>query len=178
MAVRYPIAVIDFEASSLEHGSYPIEVGVAICDQAGGAMRCWSALIRPTGSWSMGGHWSKASQRIHGITREELADGMAVREAMQQLNTLLSPVGAALYDGGEYDLYWLARLADAARIEPTFALHDWAQAFGADQDALKNALEWLHASPTPHRAEADTQRLLRALLMHAGTHVSDDVDDA
>ena len=164
MTLRYPIATIDFEASSLEHDSFPIEVGVALCEAADAPVRCWSTLIRPTGAWSVGGHWSKASQRIHGITREELADGLSVHETMRQLNALLAPIGAALCDGGDYDRAWLATLAKAAGAEPLFALCDWGQVFGADDIALMQAQAWLRSTPAPHRAEADAARLLKAIL--------------
>ena len=47
------IAVLDLEASALGFGSYPIEVGVAVIQNAGHPIRTWSAMIRPTEGASM-----------------------------------------------------------------------------------------------------------------------------
>lgn len=69
---QFPFAVIDFEASSLDENSYPIEVGVAIVRD--GALTSWSSLIRPTPEWRSRDAWSRSSERVHQISREMLAD--------------------------------------------------------------------------------------------------------
>ncbi len=58
----------DFEASSLYHGSFPVEAAWCSHDLAHG----WSAVIRPVPEWEPLANWSPASERLHGRLR--LAD--------------------------------------------------------------------------------------------------------
>jgi DNA polymerase III subunit epsilon len=60
---------IDFEASSLSPGSWPIEIGMAWIE--GGGVQSWSSLIQPDPSWDME-DWSQSSAIIHNISLEEL----------------------------------------------------------------------------------------------------------
>ena len=52
----WPLTVMDFEASSLEHDSYPVEVGLACWAAPGQPILVWSTLIRPAGEWTRRGH--------------------------------------------------------------------------------------------------------------------------
>lgn len=45
----WPVAAIDFEASSLDEDSYPIEVGLALWPAPGESILSWTALIQPAG---------------------------------------------------------------------------------------------------------------------------------
>ncbi|MDR3530749.1 MAG: hypothetical protein P4L90_09375 [Rhodopila sp.] len=82
----------DFGASSLETGSFPIEVGW--CVQSGQGE---THLIRPATTWMVG---SAASQTIHGIRRgrlqadaepvEQLARRVAVAFALERVRPLPS----------------------------------------------------------------------------------------
>jgi hypothetical protein len=102
------IYFIDFEASSLDSGSVPIEVGWV--DDTGQGE---SYLIQPQAHWT---NWSPQSQKIHGISRETLErDGKPAREVAKRLYGVLQ--GAILIsDNPAYDEYWLATLLDAAAL--------------------------------------------------------------
>src|SRR5450631_2081424 len=73
----WPICTIDFEASSLEVGTFPIEVGLAMWRAPDDPIYCWSALLKPTDEWRQNGHWSKASQAVHGIKQDDLRLGVS-----------------------------------------------------------------------------------------------------
>jgi hypothetical protein len=65
--MRQPVAMkafLDFEASSLSDQSYPVEVAWVFQDG-----RSESHLIAPAPTWD---DWDKASEAIHGISRETL----------------------------------------------------------------------------------------------------------
>jgi hypothetical protein len=62
---------IDFEASSLNKDSYPVEVAWVFEDG-----RSRSFLIRPAPGWT---DWSAEAEAIHGISRDQLdRDGVEV----------------------------------------------------------------------------------------------------
>lgn len=105
---------IDFEASSLDLiASYPIEVGVCMSD---GTLLSW--LIKPHVLWQ---DWSESAQRIHGITREELAEsGVDIGTVAADLNRLLQ--GPVYCDAWTFDAFWLHRLFRAANCKPLFQL--------------------------------------------------------
>ncbi|MET0379714.1 MAG: hypothetical protein ABW049_12050, partial [Spongiibacteraceae bacterium] len=54
-------AILDFEASGLGGGTYPIEVGYVLGD---GRSACY--LIRPEPDWQ---GWSADAEKLHGISR-------------------------------------------------------------------------------------------------------------
>lgn len=45
LSLPYPWCVLDFEASSLEHDGYPIEVGIATVGHPDAEFSSWSTLI-------------------------------------------------------------------------------------------------------------------------------------
>ena len=61
---------IDFEASSLSADSWPIELGICWIDEQN-KLRVEAKLIQPHASWQLS-EWSEFSQKIHGITLDEL----------------------------------------------------------------------------------------------------------
>jgi hypothetical protein len=61
-----PLIFVDLEASGLGPFSFPIEVGWCTVTGEGEAH-----LIRPAPEWT---DWCPASEKIHGITREQLAE--------------------------------------------------------------------------------------------------------
>jgi len=116
------IVCLDFEASALGRGSYPIEVGVADC--ASGDTRSW--LIRPCARWVKHGIWLAESAKIHNITPEELFEtGVPVEQIADELATHVE--GKKVFcDGGELDGYWLAarlRILRTSRPGPRWAGH-------------------------------------------------------
>lgn len=97
-------AFLDFEASSLTSGSYPIEVAWSLAD---GSIE--SYLISPAGieSWT---DWSTLSQKVHGIPRDELlALGKSPEWICNRMNRQL--FGQIVYtDNPDYDGMWLAEM--------------------------------------------------------------------
>ena len=91
------ILFVDFEASSVERGSFPIEIGWCGVNGEGEAH-----LIRPVPDWTA---WSDVSEKIHGITREQLhAEGKPVREVARRAAVAFSPRTAmVLSDAPAFD---------------------------------------------------------------------------
>ncbi len=113
--VTVPI-VIDFEASGFGQGSYPIEVGFSGRHGEG-----WCSLIRPEKEWE---HWDSSAEELHKIPREIIVErGNTARFVAEQLNFFLG--GQTVYtDGWGHDYVWMARLYDAAALNPQFKLAD------------------------------------------------------
>ena len=106
---------IDFEASGLDHRSYPIQVAWG---DAGG-LEVWE--IRPAAGWTF---WSAAAEAAHGISQARLeAVGREPWEVAERMNAGLS--GQTVYaDGLPWDAHWLVRLFEAAGLAPAFELRD------------------------------------------------------
>lgn len=146
--------IIDFEASGFGKNSYPIEVGFV-----GESGQGWCSLIKPEDDWQ---HWTSEAERIHHISRETLLKhGKPCAVVAQKLNQLLD--GQTVYtDGWAHDYIWMARLFDAAGINPHFTLEDLRRVLTTEQErrwhATKSALqEELQA--TRHRASTDAKVL-------------------
>ena len=58
----WPIHTIDFEASSLDDGTYPIEVGIGRWVAPTSDIETWSTLIRPLANWERYGSWSPKAE--------------------------------------------------------------------------------------------------------------------
>ena len=166
----WPIAVIDFEASSLDHASYPIEVGLAIWPAPSEPIYSWSTLIRPIEDWRRHGHWSQAAAKTHGIKgRDLMAHGRDPAWVAAALNAAIKPSTVVWCDGGPYDTLWANALFKVAAIAPTFSLGEWHRLTKMlDPQARDRALEWLTNASAPHRARADAELLLRALMHGLG----------
>jgi hypothetical protein len=118
--------VIDIEASGFGRGSYPIEVGAVRPD---GVAYC--SLISPEPDWQ---HWESTAEAVHGITREVLqAHGKPAARVASDLNRCLH-AQTVYTDAWYHDFLWLARLYDAADMQPHFVLKDLRQAL--DESAL------------------------------------------
>lgn len=109
-------SIIDVEASGFGAGSYPIEVGTAMADG-----RSYCSLISPEPGWK---HWEPGAEGVHGITRcTLLAHGKPAATVARHLNECLH--GQTVYtDAWYHDYQWLARLYDAADMQPSFQLQD------------------------------------------------------
>lgn len=118
--------IIDIEASGFGRGSYPIEVGAVLPD---GAAYC--SLISPEPDWQ---HWEPDAEAVHGITREVLHEhGKPAARVASDLNRCLH-AQTVYTDAWYHDYQWLARLFDAADMQPQFTLKDLRQAL--DESAL------------------------------------------
>ena len=163
--LSFPLAVLDFEASSLgDERSYPIEAGLAIAASADAQIQVWSSLIKPTTEWSMHGEWSTKSARVHGITPRELETGLPPAEIAAELNQRLSGIPLVWCDGGEYDSHWLRRLFDGAWMRPTVRLCDLSLAFVLDRRRANRYAEAIGDAILAHRAAADAKRICSALI--------------
>ncbi|MFC3175030.1 hypothetical protein ACFOD9_12290 [Novosphingobium bradum] len=160
---RFPLAVIDFEATALSLESWPIEVGIAVAPSPDGPVEIWSSLILPDPAWDIAAQWDPDAQRVHGINRRDLRDGRAPAGVLAELNARLEPPWQVWCDGGPYDRHWLDCLVNAAGIPPRFELVDLAVATRQDNALRGRYRDALTGSP-PHRAGPDAERICRALL--------------
>jgi hypothetical protein len=148
--------MIDFEASSLSSDSYPIEVAWSTPD---GSIE--SHLIRPHWSWT---DWDDYAEReIHHISHETLRiEGESPREVAAAMNNALA--GQTVYsDAPEFDGHWLARLFEAAGLEPAFELGPVYPLFPnpiSAADFSRLTTEARSRVPGQHRAAWDVQFLL------------------
>ncbi|MCY4755723.1 3'-5' exonuclease [Pelomonas aquatica] len=150
--------ILDIEASGFGRGSYPIEVGFVAGD---GTLFC--GLVRPEPDWL---HWDEAAEALHGISRELLLkNGRPVRWMAEQINRRLQ--GQTVYcDGWGLDYPWMARLYDAAGLQPSFRLDDLRRLLSETE-----ALRWRGVTEavrrrqqlTRHRASSDARVLQLAL---------------
>jgi len=160
----WPICTIDFEASSLDVGNFPIEIGLAMWRARDEPIYCWSTLLKPTDEWRQHGHWSKASQAVHGIKQGDLSLGVSPRYAALVLNYALSTRGVAFCDGGSFDRHWAQMLFKAAKVAPAFGLGDLKALEGyLDAGSAARMLAWTNSAEIAHRAGADAAAHLRAL---------------
>ena len=150
--------ILDIEASGFGRGSYPIEVGFVAGD---GTLFC--GLVRPEPDWL---HWDAAAEALHGISRELLLkNGRPARWMAEQINQHLQ--GQTVYcDGWGLDYPWMARLYDAAGLQPSFRLDDLRKLLSEAE-----ALRWRGVTEavrgrqqlTRHRASSDARVLQLAL---------------
>lgn len=153
-------AMLDFEASGLGPGSYPIEVAWGWVD----TFQIESCLIRPADDWLEFGLWDEiAETEIHKIGRARLLrEGVPVEIVARHMTSALE--GHAVYsDGPRFDGEWLDTLFRAAGRPPPIMIQsidvllrarfDIDVAFEAEKAALKSC-------PPTHRAADDVRHLL------------------
>lgn len=151
------ITFIDIEASGLEPESYPIELGWA--DTLGNSD---GFFVRPLDDWT---HWDPVAASIHGIARDELFErGLHVVDAAKKLNDMLG-FETVFCDALDSDLFWISRLFDAAKLEPSFRVSDFYQLHKmlSDEHMLSLRQE-LKILPVLHRAQADAERYAKAIV--------------
>lgn len=158
-------AIIDFEASSLDENSYPIEVGLAIVRK--GMLSSWSSLICPTTEWRSRDAWSRSSERVHRISREMLADGPSPAEVASALVQQTAGLNILHCDGDQYDQHWLDELVRAACVVPNFRL---AEVTLLVKTSFQERFATLMAEgKPPHRAGGDARRIAETVLA-VGSH--------
>jgi hypothetical protein len=165
---------LDFEASALGKGSYPIEAAVVDC--ATGGCRAW--LIQPTPRWLTQGVWSGEAAAVHNIPRDApLAHGLPAAQVAAELAAACAGK-RVLCDGGEHDRHWLFTLfAEAGSGDPPFLIEDY-HAFAWDLACrvgrrpdiaiVNSSLEAQIRFPITHRAAADARSLAETLRLIAG----------
>ena len=123
------IYFLDFEASSLLPGSFPIEV--AWVDQDGHGESC---LIRPHAEWLEGDcpGWSPESEAFHGISLETLInDGVPIEQvAARAARLMFAPGAVAFTDGPGFDGQWLDTLFDYGGVPGRIGLYSVIDAYG------------------------------------------------
>jgi hypothetical protein len=124
------IVFLDFEASSLNKKSFPVEVAWVFEDG-----RCQSHLIRPAADWT---DWSSEAEQVHGISQSQLlADGVPAEIVANEMLQTLS--GHDLYASSpSWDGKWLSVLLRAAGL-PRHALR-LKKSDEAFADAIRAAL--------------------------------------
>lgn len=155
-------AIIDFEASGLMEGSFPVEVA-----WAGEALALESHLIRPTGEWLRDeARWCVDAEQMHGLTRERLrSEGEDPRAVARRLASLLGEPDRRVYsDNPAFDARWLAVLWEAAGLAgtpvPILSLDEHLTTL-ADADTLAGAYHMAYGiSPPTHRAGRDVEYLM------------------
>lgn len=111
-AIRVP-TFMDFEASSLNSASYPIEVAWSLADHS-----VESYLISPAriGAWV---DWDDKAQAVHGISRAELlARGRAPAWICRRLIERIGGARVVYTDCPKFDRAWLNVLFAASEIAP------------------------------------------------------------
>lgn len=157
-------AFLDFEASSLSGGSWPIEVGISTLheDVNDVCVKTWSSLIYPHSSWDRE-EWSWQSANVHGLTFQDLERAPdAEHVAHEVLKRLTGKI--VVSDAPDFDGRWLRKLLMSTGYSPDLNLNDFDQAAfsvfeGASLDMLYETLE---KTRVPHRAGPDSARLAKA----------------
>jgi hypothetical protein len=141
---------LDIEASGFGHGSYPIEIGVALSD---GTRLCY--LVRPEAGWD---HWDDAAEGIHGIPRDVLLRrGRPVAEIASLLNSRLRD-DTIYSDAWGNDLSWLGRLYDAADQQMSYKLESVISLLAHDEQDCWTATRqrvFERLGETRHRASTN-----------------------
>jgi hypothetical protein len=121
---------IDFEASSLNSKSYPIEVAWSNSD---GSIE--SYLIKPEPEWI---DWDEyVETEIHHISRKQLEEGKSVSWVTNRMNEVL--IDQFLYTTGYVDdLFWCEKLFDAAGEYMLFQLDDAINVFSDEIEHKSN----------------------------------------
>ena len=152
---------IDVEASSLERGSWPIELGLARI-LPGGRVVSEARLIRPAPRWREE-FWHAESAAVHCIARGALdAAPPAAEVAGWALRELAHRV--AVSDAPEFDIRWLRKLLRTVEPDPAAQLHDFDHVVARTFDftGVARVYRALADLPAPHRAGPDAERLARA----------------
>lgn len=160
------LVFLDFEASGLGLGTWPIEIGLCRIN-ADLSFRTQSRLICPHASWDPT-KWSRDSQMIHNIDRVDLDTAPAAetvaRWALEELRDAV-----VVSDAPDFDLPWLDTLLATIDKERAVQLHDFDEMMFAvfGRAGASRAFAYLEDTYVPHRAGPDAQRLACAWLAAA-----------
>ena len=155
---------VDFEASSLLPGSFPIEVAWVDMDGVGE-----SHLIRPTEEWlDCGRGWSHQSEAVHGISLDTLMrDGEPPERVARRAAEVLAVAGAIVCsDAPGYDGGWMETLLAEGGQERGVRLANVAQLYGFACRPLLDGLASLRGAER-ERAEARVRNLAQEIVAGA-----------
>ncbi|MGF1764300.1 hypothetical protein [Aliivibrio kagoshimensis] len=109
-------ATLEFESSGLTTCSYPIEVGYASSDG-----ESYSLLIDPRRSGADWNRWDdEFADQKHSISLADLySSGYPAIQVCQKLNQALCD-SKCVFCSSQWNLLWLAKLYQAARMRPTY----------------------------------------------------------
>lgn len=115
MSLKYPLLVIDIEASGLEPDCYPIELGIARRQNPKADIELLETLIKPTDIWSNNHPWDVNAQKIHGIWKHELDKAPDVFCVMESVIKWLGKDVTLISDNPFYDQRWMLLLSQATQ---------------------------------------------------------------
>lgn len=161
------IYFLDFEASSLMKGSFPVEV--AWVDEDGQAE---SHLIRPAPEWLTlddgRPEWSPESERLHGIPFADLlADGVDHGRVARRAEEVLGRLQAmAFSDNPRSDGHWLDMLLRAGGVRRSVPVTDVRLLYGWACRPLRDLLP-LGDGPGRERAEERIHNMAAEIIARA-----------
>jgi hypothetical protein len=133
---------LDFEASSLNDGSFPIEI--AWVDASGQGE---SYLIKPQPYWT---DWSMASQGIHHISRSQLDEkGTPARKVAKRASEVLQ-TAIICSDNPAFDEHWLSLLLSVNGIVAPPVMH-LLSVMGVETRRLLSLIKDPEDTPAWHR---------------------------
>lgn len=160
-AVNNLPAILDFEASSLSDGSYPISVGLVV----DGKIKYW--VVKPKSDWV---DWSLTSQAIHGIPRSFLMEkGTDALIVYAELKAALFGCEVIYSDNPYWEARWLrclgqfdCEIRDVRDLVPATSSAVWST--NLDHQFASHDL-------TRHRADHDAYALyLSVSQLRANAH--------
>lgn len=152
-----PLLFLDFEASSLSGGSWPVEIGYAWVEA--GTVRSRATLIAPRADWSMA-DWSDSAARVHNIPLAAVRAGAPADAVAAETDAFAR--FEVVSDNPRWDQTWLDRLRAGRRRIEVGALR---QALRRLDDRGATAMaQALFRKGAPHRAGPDAERMARAWL--------------
>jgi hypothetical protein len=151
---------LDFEASSLAEGSFPIEV--AWVDQVGQGERY---LIRPAPDCT---DWSGEAEMLHGIGRQDLVrHGTPYEQVARRAVKVLAAEDVRVFsDSPPFDGRWLQHLLAAAGVTTPVQLLHIVRLYSHACEPLRQALSSPDA-PAYRNAEERVRNLVREIVARA-----------
>lgn len=156
-------AFVDFEASGLMAGSFPIEAGWAIARRGRKKPVAHGMLIRHDPWMERVDLWDARAVDIHHIDRRALMMlGKSAAVVAQAMADGLRDFEVVYSDNGQWDGMWCRMLFDAAAMPMPFVVKDWRVLFDDGPDTDEVEFERLHlkgelakVAPRTHRAKDD-----------------------
>lgn len=160
MDEKKKICIVDFEASSLSQGSYPIQIGWGFPETG----EVFSHLIKPANDWTLE-FWDEKSASIHNISYKTLLDYGESCETV--LNDFMSSIKNAFCysDAPPFDQYWLYKLMEGAgqpvQEIPFYKIQDAVAIKYNDSKyyyRIKEQVQRIH--PATHHADQDVKHMM------------------